>query len=43
MKVIYNVTVSIDYGASARWLDWMKRTHIPDVMKTGMFFRGQII
>ena len=42
MKVIYNITISIDYGASATWLDWMKRIHIPDVMNTGMFLEAKL-
>ena len=35
--IIYNVTVSVDYNANEEWLDWMKSTHIPEVMATGKF------
>ena len=35
--IIYNVTVKIDNDAQAEWLSWMKNTHIPDVMNTGLF------
>lgn len=35
--ILYNVTVSIDKSIHLVWLDWMKKTHIPDVMKTGCF------
>ena len=42
MKVIYNVTVSIDYSYSEEWLNWMKKTHIPDVMATGLFIEAKL-
>ena len=42
MKVIYNVTISIDYAASASWLDWMKRIHIPEVLETGLFLEAKL-
>ncbi|MBK8555676.1 MAG: DUF4286 family protein [Lewinellaceae bacterium] len=35
--LLYNVTVTIDLNASEDWLRWMRDTHIPDVMSTGMF------
>jgi hypothetical protein len=35
--IIYNVTVSIDDEVHDEWLSWMKDTHIPDVMNTGLF------
>jgi Domain of unknown function (DUF4286) len=35
--LIYNVTVGVDKAIEQEWLTWMKETHIPDVMKTGMF------
>ena len=34
---IYKVTVSITKEAEAEWIKWMKESHIPDVLKTGMF------
>ena len=34
---IYNVTVNLEEGISAQWLDWMRKKHIPDVMATGCF------
>ena len=42
MKVIYNVTVSVDSHKSDEWLKWMKEIHIPDVMKTGVFLESKI-
>jgi hypothetical protein len=35
--IIYNVTLNIDDSAHDNWLSWMKETHIPEVMRTGMF------
>ena len=35
--IIYNVTVNIEESAEQEWLTWMKETHIPEVMKTGLF------
>lgn len=35
--IIYNVTVSIDASIEEDWLQWMRTTHIPDVMATGYF------
>jgi len=40
--IIYNVTVSIDKQMEKQWLDWMKKTHIPDVMNTAMFLDCKI-
>ncbi len=34
---IYNVTVNIDDSAHEDWVNWMQKTHIPDVLNTGMF------
>ncbi len=35
--ILYNVTVKVDHAVHADWKDWMKNTHIPDVMATGKF------
>ncbi len=40
--ILYNVTVSIDEDVHEEWLNWMKDTHIPDVMNTGMFIDNKI-
>ena len=40
---IYNVTVNIDESAHDEWLAWMKETHIPDVMDTGLFLSNRIL
>ena len=35
--IIYNVTVNVDLNVHDQWLQWMKATHLPDVMATGLF------
>lgn len=40
--IIYNVTVNIDQSAHDEWLAWMKKVHIPNVLKTGFFIHNKI-
>lgn len=40
--IIYNVTVNIEDDVHLDWLNWMKTTHIPDVMKTGFFLENKM-
>lgn len=40
--ILYNVTVSIDERIYEEWLEWMRSTHIPDVMATGCFIEARI-
>jgi hypothetical protein len=35
--IIYSVTVNIDESVHEDWLKWMKETHIPEVLATGLF------
>ncbi|MBL7774394.1 MAG: DUF4286 family protein [Saprospiraceae bacterium] len=35
--LLYNVTITVDLDVHEEWLRWMRETHIPDVMATGMF------
>jgi len=35
--IIYNVTVNIEESAEQEWLSWMNKTHISEVLNTGMF------
>ena len=39
---LYNVTIKIDDSVREEWLDWMKKTHIPEVMDTGLFTSNRI-
>ena len=40
--LIYNVEITIEPGIEAEWLDWMKKVHVPDVVRTGCFSHCQI-
>lgn len=35
--IIYNVTINVDESIETEWLNWMRKTHIPEVMNTGKF------
>ena len=35
--IVYNVTVVVDPGIQAEWLEWMKEVHLPEVLATGRF------
>ena len=35
--ILYNVTVNVDKSIEQDWLQWMKTTHIPEVMQSNMF------
>ena len=41
--IIYNVTVKIDLSVHDEWLDWMKATHIPEVLATGYFNHSRML
>ncbi len=34
---LYNVTVNVDDEAQDQWIEWMRESHIPDVLQTGLF------
>jgi hypothetical protein len=40
--LLYNVTIGIDPQAEQEWLAYMKETHIPKVMDTGMFVSSKM-
>jgi hypothetical protein len=40
---IYNVTIGVEKSIEAEWLAWMRETHVPKVMKTGLFVSYQIL
>ena len=40
--IIYNVTINIEECISQEWLGWMQKTHIPEVMNTGMFLSAKM-
>ncbi|GAA5035765.1 hypothetical protein GCM10011506_31830 [Marivirga lumbricoides] len=35
--IIYNVTVNVEKEIEKEWVNWMKETHIPDILATGFF------
>ncbi len=35
--IIYNVTLKVDTDISDAWMEWMKATHMPALMGTGLF------
>jgi hypothetical protein len=35
--IIYSVTITIEESIESEWVDWMKRVHVPDVLRTGCF------
>jgi hypothetical protein len=40
--IIYSVTVAIEAAIEREWLDWMRRVHVPDVLRTGCFAQATI-
>jgi len=40
--ISYNVTVNVEDEIKEVWLTWMKETHLPEVMATGMFISHQM-
>lgn len=41
--IIYNVTTNIHESVHDQWLQWMKETHIPDVLATGKFTSAKLV
>jgi hypothetical protein len=41
--IIYNVTININHDVHDAWLKWMQETHIPEVLKTGMFLEAKML
>ena len=40
--IIYCVSITIDPGIESEWVDWIKRIHVPDVVRTGCFSECRI-
>ncbi|MBY0481041.1 MAG: DUF4286 family protein [Chitinophagaceae bacterium] len=40
---IYNVTTKVDPSIHESWVEWMKNTHIPQIMDTGCFEQFQFV
>ena len=35
--IIYSVTIAIQASIESEWADWMRKVHVPDVLRTGCF------
>lgn len=42
-EVIYNVTVKVNKVVAGRWLEWLSREHVPEVLATGCFTNARIV
>jgi hypothetical protein len=40
---IYNVTTKVDPSIHDVWVDWMKQTHIPEILNSGCFTQFQFV
>ena len=40
--ILYNVTAAVDDSIHDEWLEWMKNTHMPEVMATNRFVECKI-
>ena len=41
--IVYSVTVNIEDEVHDDWINWMKESHIPDVMETGYFSENRFL
>ena len=41
--IIYNVTIKVESGIAAEWLNWLQQEHIPEVIDTGCFTRATVL
>lgn len=41
--LLYNVTFIMEEAAADEWLQWMKETHIPEVMATDKFVSNRML
>lgn len=41
--IIYNVTINIDESVHDKWLEWMKKKHINDVLASGQFISARLV
>lgn len=35
--IVYNVTIKVEHEIADNWVEWMKGTHIPELLQTGLF------
>lgn len=41
--VIYNITYSVAKNINEQWLNWMKETHIREIIETGLYVKYQMV
>jgi len=41
--IIYNVTINVEKDVEESWVNWMKDTHIPDILATGFFHEHKML
>jgi hypothetical protein len=41
--IIYNVTTNIHESVHDKWLEWMQKKHIPEILATGKFSTARIV
>jgi hypothetical protein len=41
--ILYNITLGVSEQIHQEWLEWMKQTHIPEVLQTGMFLSARLL
>jgi hypothetical protein len=39
--ILYNITTNVTSDIEGDFVEWMKSTHIPEVMKTGIFIENK--
>lgn len=42
-EIFYNVTVNVSEDIHDDWLTWLRKEHIPAVLRTGMFLRATLL
>ena len=35
--IIYNVTVTLNENIHSRWVEWIRKEHIPEILSTRLF------
>ena len=40
---IYNVTIKVNDSIKVEWLEWLKKEHIPEIIKTNCFSKAIIL
>jgi hypothetical protein len=41
--IIYNITIKVDWSIAEDWENWMKNTHIPEMLESGCFDKHLLV